>query len=47
MSGVDPEKVDPKVSISIFEKCCQTPGSAEFIRACIEWGCDVNKVRTQ
>ncbi|KAG4068728.1 hypothetical protein HA402_002419 [Bradysia odoriphaga] len=43
MSGVDPEKVDPKVSISIFEKCCQTPGRAEFIRACIEWGCDVNK----
>lgn len=45
MTGVDPEKEDPKISMSVFEKCCQTPGSAEFIRACIEWGCDVNKVR--
>ncbi len=47
MSGVDPEKTDAKVSMSIFEKCCQTPGSAEFIRACIEWGCDVNKVESE
>lgn len=44
MTGVDPEKMDSKVSMSVFEKCCQTPGSAEFIKACVEWGCDVNKV---
>lgn len=47
MTGVDPEKTDTKVSMSVFEKCCQTPGSAEFIKACIEWGCDVNKVKTE
>lgn len=31
-------------TLTIFEKCCQTPGHAAFIRDCIQWGCDVNKV---
>lgn len=43
-NNANPELVDEKLQISIFEKCCQTPGCAEFIRACVSWGCNVNKV---
>lgn len=28
----------------IFEKACKKPGRAQFIKACISAGCDVNKV---
>lgn len=30
--------------ISIFDQACETPGCAEFIKACISFGCDVTKV---
>lgn len=43
-NNANPELINDKLQISIFEKCCQTPGCAEFIRACMSWGCDVHKV---
>lgn len=43
--GVDPEQYDQEQgTISIFEKCCQRAGHGEYITACIQWGCDPNKV---
>lgn len=43
-NNANPELQDEKLHMSIFEKCCQTPGCADFIRACLTWGCDVHKV---
>lgn len=42
--NANPETVDSETFISVFDKCCQTPGHEEFIKACIKGGCDVNKV---
>lgn len=41
---VDAEQLNKDTSMSLFEIACQTPGCSEFISACIEAGCDVNKV---
>lgn len=30
--------------LTIFERCCVTPGYHEFVRECIRWGCNVNQV---
>lgn len=43
--GASPSRVDKTKGFSIFQKACQIPGSAEFIRLCIENGCDINRVR--
>lgn len=40
----DAEQLNKETSMSLFEIACQTPGCSEFINACIETGCDVNKV---
>lgn len=42
----DAELMNKENSMTIFELVCQTPGCNEFINACIEAGCDVNKVIT-
>lgn len=45
LSGASPDRPDDEdETLTIFEKCCQTPGYSEFVRECIRWGCDVNKV---
>lgn len=41
----DVERYNGQTSLSIFEYACQTPGCHEFIKECINAGCDVNKVR--
>lgn len=46
LNGTNPELIDEYSKLSIFDKCCLTPGYSEFIRECIRWGCDVNKVLT-
>lgn len=40
----DAEQLNKETSMSLFEIACQTPNCSEFITACIEAGCDVNKV---
>lgn len=49
LSDVSPDlpDVDADGQLSIFEQCCRTPGYHEFVRECIRWGCDINKVRHQ
>lgn len=43
-SPTEIEKYETDTSMTIFEKACQTPDSAQFIEECILAGCDVNKV---
>jgi hypothetical protein len=40
----DPNLVDPKIDMTIFEKVLMTPKSTEFINACIEHGADLYEV---
>lgn len=41
----DPNLVDPKIDMTIFEKVLMSPKSSEFIKACIEHGADLYQVR--
>lgn len=41
--GANPNIVDREIHLSIFEKCCQTPNYGNFIKECIDYGCDVNQ----
>lgn len=40
----DPNLVDPKIDMTIFEKVLMTPKSAEYINACIEHEADLYEV---
>lgn len=42
--NASPILTDDEQQLSILEMCCKTPDRAEFIRACLAWGCDGNKV---
>jgi hypothetical protein len=43
-SRADPNEVDKKNDLTIFEEILQTPNSAIFINLCIENGADLYKV---
>lgn len=42
--AADPNLVDPKLEMTIFEKILKTPKSREFIDACIKHGADLYQV---
>lgn len=41
----DPEEIDDDTNLSVFDLACQTPDRYDFIKECIYFGCDVNKVK--
>jgi hypothetical protein len=41
----DPNIVDSKLDMTIFERVLMTPDSSEFIQACIDSGVDLHAVK--
>lgn len=42
----DPNAIDPRIDLTIFEKVLQTPDSSDYIILCIDNGADLYLVRT-